>query len=87
MPTITVNIKKTVSIKADVMVDGVLAKGYSASIDTDNPNDIAISEYISNKELYKANRNLINIEVAKIEDKAYAEQDAMIKEVTVNEAK
>lgn len=87
MPNITVNIKKTVSIKADVMVDGVLAKGYSASIDTDNPNDIAISEYISNKELYKANRNLINIEVAKIEDKAYAEQDAMIKEVTVNEAK
>lgn len=87
MPTITVNIKKTVSINANVMVDGVLAKGYSASIDTDNPNDINISEYISNKELYKSNRNQINIEVAKIEDKAYAEQDAMIKEVTVNEAK
>lgn len=87
MPNITVNIKKNVSIKADVMVDGVLAKGYSASIDTDNPNDINISEYISNKELYKANRNQINIEVAKVEDNAYSEQDRMIKEVTVNEAK
>lgn len=87
MATITSKTSKNVQVEGIVMVDGERVKGFNATISTDNPNDINMSNWIINQELYKANRAAINTEQSKLEDDAYAEQDRLIIETQKGEEK
>lgn len=67
--------KKTITLTGQSVIDGVIAEGYSATINQDNPNDMSISSYQQNKELYKANRVICRADRAEFEDAAYTIQD------------
>ena len=78
-------IKKNITITGESMVDGKQAEGYSATINSDNPEDITFSSWQTDKDLYKANRTQCRKDKADFEDTAYLVQDEMIAEKAAEE--
>ena len=74
------NYKKSVTLTGGSYIDGAQAEGYSATISSDNPEDITLSSWQTDKALYKANRSQCRDDAAEFEDVAYALQDEMIAE-------
>lgn len=74
------NYKKSVTVTGGSYIDGVQAEGYSATINSDNPEDITLSSWQTDKALYKANRAQCRKDSNEFEDIAYALQDEMISE-------
>lgn len=74
------NYKKSVTVTGGSYIDGVQAEGYSATINSDNPEDITLSSWQTDKSLYKANRAQCRKDSNEFEDIAYALQDEMISE-------
>ena len=72
------NYKKSVTVTGGSYIDGVQAEGYTATISSDNPEDITLSSWQTDKALYKANRAQCRKDAAEFEDVAYAIQDEMI---------
>lgn len=72
------NMKKTVTITGNSTIDGVIAEGYNATIDSNNPADMNITSYQQDKAVYKANRVQCRQDKADFEEAAYALQDEMI---------
>lgn len=70
--------RKTITYTGESKIDGVTAENYQASINSDNPEDMTISSWQSNKSLYKANRTTCRKDSADFEDMVYAVQDEMI---------
>lgn len=75
-----VNIKKNITLTGESMIDGVQAEGYSATINSDNPEDMTLSSWQTDKNLCKANRTQCRKDKADFEDTAYALQDELIAE-------
>lgn len=73
-------IKKNITLQGTSQIDGKDVEGYSATINSDNPEDINISSWQINKSLYKANRVQCRADQAEFEDFAYTEQDKMLLE-------
>lgn len=74
------NMKKSVTITGQSIVDGVVAEGYQAVIDSENPSDMNITSWQQDKAVYKANRAQCRADAAEFEDAAYELQDEMIAE-------
>ena len=74
------NYKKSVTLTGGSYIEGVQAEGYSATINSDNPEDITLTSWQTDKTLYKANRSQCRADAAEFEDVAYALQDEMIAE-------
>lgn len=74
------NYKKSVTLTGGSYIEGVQAEGYSATISSDNPEDITLSSWQTDKALYKENRAQCRADAAEFEDVAYALQDEMIAE-------
>lgn len=72
------NTKKSITLTGQSTINGVIAEGYSATINSDNPTDMSISAYQQDKDLYKANRTICRTDRAEFEDAAYALQDEML---------
>lgn len=51
---------------------------YSAQIDSENPENMTLSNWQNNKELYKVNRTVCRADQAGFEDLAYQKQDELI---------
>lgn len=73
-------IRKNITITANSQIDGKNVEGYSATINSDNPEDVNFSQYQTDKELYKLNRTQCRKDNAEFEDMVYAIQDQMIAE-------
>ena len=73
-------IKKNITISATSQIDGKNAAGYSATINSENPEDVNFSPYKIDKELYKKNRAQCRKDNAEFEDMVYVIQDQMIAE-------
>lgn len=73
-------IKKNITLTATCKIDGEDVAGYSATINSENPEDINLSDWPISKALYKANRVQCRKDQAEFEDTAYALQDQMITE-------
>lgn len=73
-------IKKSIILTSASTIDGVVAENYQATITSDNPEDMNLSSWQTDKALYKANRVQCRKDAAAFEDAAYAMQDAMIAE-------
>ncbi len=78
-------IKKSITITGNSTIDGAVAEGYQAIIDSDNPADMTISSWQQDKAAYKANRTTCRQDAADIEDAVYALQDEMIAEMSATE--
>lgn len=74
------NYKKNITVTGGSYIDRVQAEGYTATISSDNPEDIVFSNWQTDKALYKANRSQCRKDAAEFEDVAYAIQDEMIAE-------
>lgn len=74
--------KKSITLTGTSMIDGAQAEGYSATINSDNPEDMTLSSWQVDKNLYKANRTKCRQDAADFEDAAYELQDRLIAEKT-----
>lgn len=72
------SIKKNITLTGSSKIDGVIAEGYQAVIESDNPQNMTISSWQANKELYKANRVQCRLDSAEFEEMAYAIQEELI---------
>lgn len=72
--------KKSITITGQSVIDGTAAEGYQAVIDSENPEDMKLTSWQTNKNLYKANRAACREDSAAFEDAAYALQDELIAE-------
>lgn len=83
------NVKQNITITGQSIVevtDGdetkqVVAEGYSATINSDKPEDMNISSWQQDKATYKAYRSQCRADKAEFEDKVYAIQDELIAEL------
>lgn len=71
-------IKKSLTLNGTSKIDGVAAERYTAVINSDKPEDMTISSYQMDKNVYKANRVQCRLDSAEFEEAAYALQDEMI---------
>lgn len=79
------NMKKSITLTGESMINGVQAEGYSATINSNDPEDMTLSSWQTDKALYKANRSQCRQDAAEFEDAAYALQDEIIAEKAVEE--
>ena len=74
------NTTKTVTLNGNSTIDGTIAEGYTASIDSANPENMSMSSWISDQKVYKEHRSDCRADKAAFEDAAFALQDEMIAE-------
>lgn len=69
---------KSITITGNSKIGDVVAESYSATINSDNPEDITLSSWQQDKATYKANRAQCRKDSAEFEDLAYQLQDEML---------
>ena len=67
-----------ITISGMSIIDDVNVAEYSAQIDSENPENMTLSNWQNNKELYKVNRTACRANQAGFEDLAYQKQDELI---------
>lgn len=73
-------IEKNIVLTGSSLIEGVMAEGYQATIDSKNPENMTMSSWQSDRTAYKVNREVCRKDKAAFEDAAYELQDAMIAE-------
>ena len=73
-------IKRNITLMGPSQISGKGAAGYTATINSDEPEEMSFSWYQIDKSLYKANREQCRKDQAEFEDYAYTVQDQMIRE-------
>ena len=71
-------IRKNITLNGESIFEEKQAAGFSAVINSENPEDMTINQWQANKSLYKEKRADINADFAEFQDAAYALQDEMI---------
>lgn len=71
---------KNITIEGYSVIDGKNAAGYRAVIKSDNPSDMTLTNWQTDKALYKENRTQCRADQAEFEDAAYALQEEMLTE-------
>ena len=72
------NTKKNITVTGNSSIDGVKAIEFKAMIDSDNPQNMSITTWQTDKALYKENRTVCRADQAEFEDQVYVLQDEMI---------
>lgn len=72
--------EKKITLTGQSMIDGTIAEGYQAVIDSTDPSNMNMTSWQANKALYKANREQCRHDEYEFEEAAYALQDALIAE-------
>ena len=72
--------RKNVLINGQSVIDGAEAAGFQAQVDTENPENMILSNWQTNAKLYKENREICRADQAKFEDYAYSVQEQLIAE-------
>lgn len=70
--------KEKITITGESTFEDGSAAGFTASIDSQNPEDMTLSVYQNNKALYKTNRKQVRKDQADFEEMAYAKQEELI---------
>lgn len=79
------NLKQSIVMTGESVIDGVTAAGYRAEINSTTPEDMTLSNWVQDKAMYKANRNECSTDKLAFEDAAYALQDKLIAEKAASE--
>ena len=72
------NTKKNITVTGSSSINGVKAIEFKATIDSDNPQNLSLTNWQTDKALYKENRATCRADQAEFEDQVYALQDEMI---------
>lgn len=89
MIDMALDIRKSITLDGNSVIEGTIAETYRATISDANPEDMTIDRYQQNKIAYKANRVQCRKDAVEFEELAYVMQDEMIKaktETATNEA-
>lgn len=84
MAEITNEMIKNITMSNQIKVDGVIVKGQTAVINQTS-NDISLTDYTSNMELYKENKEAIREKMAEFEDTVFQEQEKMSEQLSLEE--
>ena len=79
------NKTKSITLNGNSVIDGVTAAHFTAVINSDNPEDMTLASYQTDKALYKKNRVQCRKDEAEFEDEAYAIQDTLLAEAETEE--
>ncbi len=71
------NMTKTVTINGNSQIEGVIAETFSATIDSNNPDNMNISSYIQNSKTYRENQAQCDKDWQEFCTAAFEEQDEM----------
>ena len=71
-------VKKNITITGRSVVNGIEVAGYQATINSENPENLNMSNWQVKKDIYKLNRELCRKDQADFEDVVYAIQDEML---------
>lgn len=74
--------KKEITVTGTSKIDGVVAAGYQAKIDSEHPENMTLTNWQSDRDLYKNNRAICRADQAEFEDMAYILQEQLIAEMT-----
>ena len=77
---------ETMTIHGNSVINGVDAIGFQAQINSSNPQEMSLSNWQINPQVYKENRAACRADQAEFEDYAYSVQDKMIQEAARGEA-
>lgn len=76
------NMSKKITYSGRSVIDGVAAAGFQAIIDSENPSNMSISNWVMDKNLYKKNHETCISDQAEFENYAFTVQDELIAEKT-----
>lgn len=82
MAEITNEMTKNITMSNQIKVDGVIVKGQTAVINQTS-NDISLTDYTSNMELYKENKEAIREKMAEFEDTVFQEQENLVEQLSL----
>ena len=82
MAEITNEMTKNITMSNQIKVDGVVVKGQTAVINQTS-NDISLTDYTSNMELYKENKEAIREKMAEFEDTVFQEQEKLVEQLSL----
>lgn len=83
---ISIKASSVVSVERNGITEEVIAEGYDASIDSDDPENLIISSWQQDKSAYKINRVQCRKDREAFEEMVYELQNAMIAEKNAAEA-
>lgn len=78
-------IEKKTTLTGESRINGVSAEGYRAEISSENPEDMTITSWQTDRGIYKANRGTCRADRAAFEDAAYDLQEQAAAEKNVAE--
>lgn len=73
-------VKKSYKLEGNSTIDGKIAENYSASIDSNNPDNMNIYSSQVDRAAYKTNREQCRKDRTEFEEMAYKLQDTMLAE-------
>lgn len=82
MAEITNEMTKNITMSNQIKVDGIVVKGQTAVINQTS-NDISLTDYTSNMELYKENKEAIREKMADFEDTVFQEQEKLVEQLSL----
>lgn len=74
---------KAVTINGTSQIGGVIAETFSATINSDNPDNMSLTSYIQNTKTYRENQTQCDKDAAEFREKAFEVQDEMVAEKAV----
>lgn len=73
------DIKKSITLTADTKIDGNVVMRHTATINSENPEDISISHPVLRKNEYRDNRTTVMADYMAFEDAAFQVQQELLK--------
>ena len=73
-------IVKTTTFTGSSKIGETIVKMFTATVNTESPEEMTLNHWVVNYPVYKANRTAIGLEEVEFEDQAYAFQQQLIDE-------
>lgn len=77
--------RKSINVTGESVINDVIVESYSASIDSNNLENVQFGSWINDPAMYKANRAEVRADEAEFEDAVYLIQDELIAEANTTE--
>lgn len=71
-------LRKKNTIEGESVIDGTIVQGYRAELNEANPENLVMSDWIVNQQLYKENRSAVRADLHEFEDTVFAMQDELL---------
>ena len=75
------DIKKSITLTADTKIDGNVVMRHTATINSENPEDITISHPVLRKPEYRDNRTVVMSDYMAFEDAAFQIQQELVDDI------